>query len=129
MESFQNVLYKINGADSLSNGFIYPAKRCVNYGFNNCSSFDLMQQNLNSNINHQQVNAYQAPKNQLIPQATRFNYQGSSVKNNVLYRKPTNANSKILCTRRRGDLIPNTRIYRKFCFSLYVFLMVSVNNI
>ena len=115
----QNVLQKINVAESPSNGFIYPLQRFVNYqqvqrsnSYENKVSFNLMQQKLKSNMGNLQVNAYQAPQMQVLPQAAIFNYQGSNANKDILYQ--TNAPGKRLCERQRGDLKPNTHTYREF---------------
>ena len=73
-----------------------------------------MQQKLNLNMDNRQVNAYQAPQMQVLPQAAIFNYQGSNAKNDILYQSQTNAPGKMLCKIRRGDLKPDTHTYREF---------------
>ena len=63
-------------------------------------------------MDNRQVNDYQAPQMQVLPQAAIFNYQGSNAKNVILYQSQTNAPGKMLCERQRGDLIPKTHTYR-----------------
>ena len=80
----------------------------------------MIQQQPSSSIGHQQVNAFQAPNTQVLPQtstfpqAVGFNYQCSNNKTDNLHQNQTNAPGKLLHQKRRGDLTPNTRTYREF---------------